>query len=153
MSQLRLEIASPLTRTIGRMMLGWQRFILHMLVVSVLGPAIGAGIYNFARAQWGNVDLFNRLAGSIVGGFVLLVFIAPITVAVGFVTYGLCWVVTHGEILTQTWLWILVGGAFGAAYGLVWADYFVHEQRILLTISGAILGVATGAILAIIWKN
>jgi hypothetical protein len=124
-----------------------------MLVVSVLGPAIGAAIYNFARAQWGNADLLNRLVGSLVGGFVLLVFIAPITVAVGIITYGFCWVVAQTVVLTQTWLWTLVGGTFGAAYGLVWADYFAHEQRILLTTSGAILGLATGAILAIIWKN
>jgi hypothetical protein len=134
-------------------MLGWQRFILHLLIVSVLGPAIGAGIYNFTRARWSNTDLLSRLVGSLVGGFVLLVFIAPITVAVGIVTYGFCWVVAQMGVLTQTWLWTLAGGMFGAAYGLVWADYFAHEQRILLTTSGAILGLATGAILAIIWKN
>ena len=134
-------------------MLGWQRFILHMLIVSVLEPAIGAGIYNCARAQWGNAELLSRLAGSFVGGFVLLVFIGPITVAVGIVTYGLCWVVTQMGVLTHTWLWTLVGGTFGAAYSLVWADYFVHGQRILLTTSGAIIGFATGAILGIIWKN
>jgi hypothetical protein len=134
-------------------MLGWQRLTLHLLIVSVLGPATGACIYNCARAQWGNADLLNRLVGSIVGGFVLLVFIAPITVAVGIITYGFCWVVTQGGFLAQAWLWILVGGVFGVAYGLMWAEYFVHEQRSLLTASGAILGLATGAILAILWKN
>jgi hypothetical protein len=135
------------------MMLGWQRFILHMLIVSVLAPAIGAGIYTFAQAHWGDADLFDRLIGSFTGGFFLLVFIAPITVAVGVVTYGLCWVVTQGEVLTQTWLWILAGGAFGAAYGLMWADHFVHGQQILIATSGTIIGLATGAILAILWKN
>jgi hypothetical protein len=136
-----------------RTVLGWQRFILHMLIVSALGPAIGGGIYNFTRVQWGNTDLLSRLVGSLVGGFVLLVFIAPITVAAGIITYGLCWLVTQKGDLNQTWLWTLVGGAIGAAYGLFWADYFVHEQRILLAISGAILGLATGAILAIIWND
>lgn len=134
-------------------MLGWQRFLLHMFVVSVLGPALAASVFNFARVQWGNADLFNRLIGSLVGGFLLLVFIAPITVAVGIITYGFCWIVTQMGVLTRTWLWILIGGTFGAAYGLVWADCFVHGLRVSLTASGAILGLATGAILALIWKN
>jgi|LSQX01.3.fsa_nt_gb hypothetical protein len=134
-------------------MLGWHRFILHLLVVSVLGPAIGAGIYSFARAQWGNADLLSRFVGSLMGGFVLLVFIAPITVAVGIATYGCCWVVTQMGVLTQTWLWTLLGGAFGAAYASVWADYFVHGHRLLLVSSGTVIGFTTGAILALLWKR
>lgn len=114
---------------------------------------MGAGIYSFAQPQWGNAELFSRLLGSLMGGFVLLVFIAPITGAVGIVTYGFCWVVTQMGVLTPTWLWTLAGGAFGAAYALVWANYFVHGQQLLLVTSGTIIGFATGVVLAFLWKR
>lgn len=130
-----------------------MRFVLHLLIVSVLGPALAGAVFTFVGAHWNEASLFVRTVGSVVGGFVLLLFIAPIVLPVGVVSYCVFAVAQHKTVVAPTWLWSAVCAVLGMIYGLYWAACFVHGFVPLFCTTGGIIGALSGAILAVIWKK
>lgn len=127
-----------------------MRFLFHMLITSVLAPAIGVGIWTFVIVDWGDRPLMVRVLGSFVGGFLGLVFIAPFTLLGGVLTYGLCRAAARTENLSHVWIWSLGGAVLGLLYGSFFAR-FVHGYTTLLMVSGVAIGACTGGSLAVVW--
>lgn len=134
-------------------MIGWQRFALHVLVVAGLGPIAGAAIYSFVKADWNDSSLIGRLIGSLFGGVLLVTFIAPVTLGVGIATSVICWFARELNDPVNTATWSLVAAVAGALYGQMWSTFFAHGDRTLLVLSGAVVGLGTGALLAAIWRH
>ncbi len=133
-------------------MSGWRRFLLHMLIVAVVGPTLGIGVYRFIELSPDDHAFLARILSPLKSGL-LLFFILPITSSFGLATYCLCWSTLPNRALKKTWLWTSAGGTLGAVYGLMWASYAVHERPIFLSALGTIIGLATGAVLMRLWKE
>jgi hypothetical protein len=127
------------------------RFLAHMFVVSVLSPALGGAIYNFFEVDWHDSGLLPRLAGSILGGFVLLAFIWFWTIPLGLVSYACCLALSKLALLSRT-LWALGGLATGSAIG----GFLGVSETMPLAISlssGVAIGVGTGLWLRELWAG
>lgn len=125
------------------------RFVSHMLIVSLLAPAVGGAVYTFCEADWHDTPLLVRLPGSVVGGFVLLAFIWFLTIPLGLLTSALCLALRQlGLAYRPLWLCggLVVGGLMGQFFAL-WA-----QVPAPLTIgSGVPVGAVTGLALREVW--
>lgn len=127
-----------------------KRFFLHMFVVTILAHVLGIAVFNFAMIDWRGVDVATRMIGSLLGGVVFLFFIWFAAIPVGVLTYSLCYIVwKEGGVSTAKWL--VAGAIGGTGYGVLWALWAV-APRVLLGVTGTIVGAFTGWLLARIWK-
>jgi hypothetical protein len=125
------------------------RFILHMLVASILAPAMGGAAYSFFTCDWHNSMFLSRLLGSIVGGFALLVFVWFWTVPFGILTFCICWGLHEANVKHRI-LWAIGGAAVGWLFGLfmgTWAGVSIS----VFEWSGTVIGTAAGMMLREIW--
>jgi hypothetical protein len=125
------------------------RFVLHILVVAVFAPAAGGAVYAFYLADWHNAAIVCRFLGSIVGGFVLQLFVLFVTVPIALGTCFICWGASRRGVSNRI-LWGLLGTGTGLLLGLFFSDW----GRLPLSISGwsgALIGTITGLALREVW--
>ena len=128
---------------------GCVRFFLHMMVASVLAPAVGVAVLVFCTSDWPIWYFPLMFVGSLVFGVLALVFIWFVTVPFGLITYGLC-VVARNVGVTNRLIWAFVGMLAGLGFG--WSmSHSPDFPRALLCVSGSGIGLASGLVLWKLW--
>lgn len=130
---------------------GCLQFVLHMAVTSVLAPAAGAAVYTYGAADWKETPFLLQLAGSLVSGIFLLLFIWFITIPFGLFTYLVCRVAKTAG-LTNRLVWNAGGTAIGLLFGLfmaTWAPLPVGPNVMV----GSIIGFGSSLVLTGIWMS
>lgn len=125
------------------------RFLAHMLIVSVLAPAMGGAVYAFCEAGWRDTNVVIRLLGSPVGGLVSLLFVWFLVIPLGLLTYPLC-LAFHKLGVKHRVLWVLGGATIGWLFGWFIAAWATMPLAISVG-SGIPIGAATGLALRDVW--
>jgi len=128
---------------------------LHMLISGFLAPALGGSVWLFFGSDWSVIDgafarFTMRLGGSLIGGCLSIFFIFPFTIALGFLSYGVCLSLVALGVMERL-VWIIGATVIGAALGVLAFYQEGGGTSCFMGFSGAFIGGGTGALLQWLW--
>lgn len=127
------------------------RWLCHILIVGILAPVMACSVYNFAECDWTAHGFPLMLTGSLIGGFILQVFIWPFTLLFAFATSVLRLSLYAMRLRIHPIAWILGGAILGSGYGMFFA-HWAHISESLLVSTGAVIGALSGGVLWCVWN-
>lgn len=129
----------------------------HVLISGCMAPALGGIVWSFFASDWSARDctvdgLIDRFMRALILGCCVTFFIAPVTIAVGVVSYITCFGLVAYHFMSQR-VWCvgaaLVGGAFGALA--------FHQEggcaALLMGLVGVLIGSGTGVLFHALWSR
>ena len=121
----------------------------HMLITSVIAPALGGAVLTFIVWPWREVDPPIRCVTSLSTGLVSTLFVSPITVSLGVALYPLCILLRESGRSSDV-LWSVRAGFAGFACGLLIAPLAVLPAGLTVVV-GSVVGAASGLFLRRLW--
>jgi len=135
---------------IARHAIALGRFGLHMLVASILAPAIGAAALFFPHEVPPDVSFPERLLESLAFGLISLWFIWFLALPFGLLTYLLCSALRRAGVENRA-PWAAVGaivGLWAATFMSLWGNFPIVK----ITSIGTLIGLASGLVMRPVWR-